>query len=70
MSFEKLTEKGLARPIRVDVGGINEIAARFPKSVIDFFRVVFGRAPAQSSPKVIVPRQNSETRNPDFPKSL
>jgi len=46
MSFEKLAEKRLTGAIRVDVGGINEVAARFPKSVIDFLRVVFGRTPA------------------------
>jgi hypothetical protein len=42
MPFEKLAEKGLTGAVRVDVGGINEVAACFPKSVIDFFRVVFG----------------------------
>jgi hypothetical protein len=28
------------------------------------------RAPIQSSPKVMVPSATSETRTPDFPKSL
>ena len=51
MSFEKLAEKGLTGALRVDVGGINEVPAHFPKSVIDFFRVVFGRAPAPVIPK-------------------
>src|SRR5262245_24364219 len=46
MSFEKLAEKGLARAIRVDVCGINEVAAQFSKGIIDFFRLVFAGAPA------------------------
>jgi hypothetical protein len=70
MSFEKLAEKGLTGALRVNVGGINEVTAHFPKSVIDFFASFSDEPQPQSSPKVIVPRQNSETRSPDFPKSL
>jgi hypothetical protein len=41
MSFKKLAEKGLTCAIRVNIGGINEVAARLAKGVIDFFRLIF-----------------------------
>ena len=41
MSFEKLAEKGFTRAIRVNVGGIDEVTARFSKGIIDFLRLFF-----------------------------
>jgi hypothetical protein len=34
-------EKGLTRAIRVNIGGIDEVAAGFAKGVIDLLRLVF-----------------------------
>jgi hypothetical protein len=42
----ELAEQRFAGAVGVDVGGVNEVAARFQKGVVDFAALLFRRAPA------------------------
>ena len=73
IGFKEFTEERLASALVVFVGGVDEIAPGRREAVKDFLDSSFDVARPQSrqtSPKVIVPRQSSETRSPLFPSSL
>jgi hypothetical protein len=46
VTLHEFAEKGLAAAIGVEIGGIDEVAARFAEGVINFAGFVLRRAPA------------------------
>ena len=66
---KKFAEERLARAVGVEVGGIDEVAARLAEGVYISRETSLLAPQPQSSPKVIVPRQSSETRRPLCPNS-
>src|SRR6266446_6315025 len=69
VSFDELAKERLARAVGVNVSSVNEIAADSRKALYTFCASSLGAPQPQSSPKVMVPRANSDTRNPDLPRS-
>ena len=73
IGFNEFAEEALALALVVLVGGVDEVAAASAKPSKIFRDSSFDVARPQScqtSPKVMVPRQSSETRSPLFPNSL
>src|SRR3977135_3011332 len=68
--FEQLAEDGLRRPVGVDVGGVDDIAARVSEQIQHPRADIWRCPPAPIVTNVMVPRATSEIRTPDFPKSL
>jgi len=46
VTLHEFAEKGFAAAIGVEIGGVDEVAARFAEGVINFAGFVFRRAPA------------------------
>ena len=70
VALHELAEERFAGAVRVDIGGVDEIAPGLAESVVDFCASSFAAPHPQSSPKVIVPSAASETRSPQCPGSL
>ena len=69
MALHKFAEERFARPVGVEVGGVDEIAPASRKASYTFRASSLAAPQPQSSPKVMVPSAASETRSPLLPKS-
>ncbi|HRE97963.1 MAG TPA: hypothetical protein PK637_14430, partial [Flavobacteriales bacterium] len=67
--FDEIANKFFAGSFGISVGRINKISACIQKCIPYFSAFLFAPYP-HSSPNVIVPKHNSETRSPLLPNNL
>ena len=64
VALHKFAQKRFARPVGVDIGSVDKIAASLAKRVVHFSRLILGRAPAP-----VVPEGHRSERQFRHPKS-
>src|SRR5882762_5897302 len=70
MALHELTQEFLACAISVEIRRVNEVSACLAVGTMTFCASAFGDPHPDSSPKVMVPSDASETRSPLLPSNL
>jgi len=69
LGLDELPEKSFAAAVGVMIGRVNKVPSSRQEGVEDAFRLVLTGAQPQSSPKVMMPKQSSDTRRPLLPSN-